>query len=171
MGGATDGHRIRLWLRRDDLLLHWPRCGGVADFLAHYLMLPELDAICCSTVFNEVVENAAKYASPGDTPIEVHAHGDDYTAVIETRHLAEPEQIARLEHWLSRAAHEEPDMVLRRTAHAAHADSGVGLLTVLRDYRARLSVVLEDGAVGRREVRVRVEIPLQADAAAQMAPA
>lgn len=157
---APDTNTIRLFVRRDDLVERWARCGGVADFLARYLVLSERDVACCSTVFNEIVENAAKYAMPGDTPIEVRARGSAELIVIETLHAADDEQVARLERWLAQTSGEEPDVVLERTALSARAASGVGLLTVLRDYRARLSVELDPPLDGERQVRVRVEVPV-----------
>lgn len=167
LADSAGGAEVEIRVSRSDLLERWSRCGATANYLASFLVADPSAQVLCSTVFNEIVENAAKYAASGDTTIGLRAWRREREVGIEARHLAEHDQVERLTSWVARIREEELDTLIERTAAAAEHSSRLGLLTLLRDYDARLSVqVAPYVGGGRREVAVRLVLPLAATGSA-----
>jgi hypothetical protein len=129
-----------------DMVMHWHRCGLAADYFAAHLAyaFEHRDSVrpILSTVINELLENAAKFAleKSGVASITVRHYGDQIA--IETRNRADKRRadgICSLFDELANAPVE--DLFLARisgTAEAEGSSSGLGLLVLRKDYGVRL---------------------------------
>lgn len=155
-----------------DLIVQWRRCSVTADFLGEYLSYLFEDrgaaAAALSAGVNEVIENLAKFSADKREPVSVDiAHYGDLLR-ITTRNVGRRANALALAARLDRMATEDAeDLFLEQLEHTASQDwaaSGLGLITIKKDYGARLGVSLSP--VEGAEDLVRVEFHLELDAGA-----
>jgi hypothetical protein len=152
-----------LTLRALDLVAHWKRCGLTADWLGSFLQYdfePEARAAASellSTVMNELVENAAKFAADKNAPLHLAArhHGD--AIVLETRSVADEARVERLRSAMLALESEDLAELFQRRIERQNepGSSGLGLLILKRDYGVRLAARFEPRAPGLWNVVVQ----------------
>jgi hypothetical protein len=140
----------RLKLFEGPLELSWQHCAVTADFIAD---LSALHAQPSRTNYkevrhsvgylvNELVENAVKFRSPGEIVIEACTDADGFKVKISN--VIDEATATRFQHLLSEITVGDPGDLLIQRIEANAADptatgSGLGLLTLMNDYGARLA--------------------------------
>lgn len=147
-----------------DLVAHWKRCGMVADFLAHFLAYnfeetSEATNIV-STVLNEVLENAVKFSCDKHTKISLTLrHTGDFLE-IETTNVSTMNDAQSLVQKLTRINNEDiEDLFVQQLEYTAATDSsasGLGLISLKKDYNASLGAKLITLDNGKCEIVFRL---------------
>jgi len=169
--------RLSLALSPSDLTAHWQRCGRVSDFIAGYIVSayeasaaagqgPRLEDgplfTAISTVFQELIENAAKFSPKREASISVRVKHFSGVLMYEVENTTTPAFLRRFEEYLRHMA-EAPDLAalylqIVEAAHEAGADaqrSGTGLLVIRKDHGVRVGVRFAEDEHGRPTVTVR----------------
>ena len=144
---------LGLNLTRLDLVAHYKRCGSSADFVANFLGFSfgsrEQAITVLSTVLNELLENAVKFSAPADYDITVRTTYDGESILVETTNLCTRMQADILCAWVQRITDNDPEDLfiaqLERTAANSPDQSGLGFITLAKDYGASLGVRIETG--------------------------
>ena len=155
---------------RLDLVSSWRRCSLSADFAAHYISdhfdNPERVGGVLSTIINELIENAVKFSLPGSQEVRVAIPFFGNRVTLELRHVCSTAQALLLHAWVERVYTTDAEDLfveqLEYTAHHAPESSGLGLITLRKDYGATIGVRLlpMDGDV----VKIALQIHLPAHA-------
>ena len=172
-----------LTLQPIDLTAHWRRCGLVSDTVASFIAYaythqsiehapPHLTGI--STVFQELLENAAKYSRKRESGIQVRVRHYARAVMLEVQNGASKHRARGFEQHvrqLLRASAEELDALFVETLEASrdNVQSGIGILLLLKDYDVKIGVRFEPEPRGAR-VTIRVFYTL-AEKASDDAPA
>ena len=158
-----------------DLIVQWRRCSVAADFLADYFsyLFEERDNALhvLSTGLNEVIENLAKFSLDKRATVTVTVTHYGEHLRITTQNVALVANAEALAARLDRMATEDPeDLFVEQLEHTATHDraaSGLGLITIKKDYGAVLGAVIEEVA-GREDARsVEFHLEFVADAVEQ----
>lgn len=163
--------RSRLRLADGPLDLSWHHCNTTAEFVA------EIYARRCrvsqgdyndarhsiSYLLNELIENAVKFRYPGDVFIEATLNGKHFE--VKVSNLVEPAISERFQSLLDGMVGRDPGELLieRIEANAEDANSsgsGLGLLTLMSDYGARLGWIFT-GTDGNEPVRLETFAALE----------
>lgn len=154
---ASASARIRFF--DGPLELNWSHCGATAEFLGEFFAgiaaTSKLDANdarhSIAYLANELLENAVKFRAPGEVAMETALDGETFKLhlVNETA----PETAARFETLLAEIVSRDPgDLLIERIeANAADPDaggSGLGILTLMNDYGAKLGWTMERSKSG-----------------------
>jgi hypothetical protein len=153
-----------------DVIAHWRRCSIMADCLADYLSYNFENVAAAqniiSTVVNELLENAIKFSSEkrDRATISVAHYGE--VVRITTVNVSTPQRAETLAGLIEELKREDIDRLfvshIERSAMSEHAKSGVGLLSVRKDYNARIGVRLRP-IQGAGTIEVQVEVCLDVD--------
>ncbi len=150
----------RLLLADGPLGLSWQHCAATSDFLSDFYALSRPATLQAYTearhsigyLLNELLENAVKFRAPGDILVETSLEGGRFEAKI-----VNPITLAvatRFQTVLTEITTHDPGELLlaRIEANAlagAEGGSGLGLLTLMSDYGARLGWIFRrDEAAG-----------------------
>jgi hypothetical protein len=146
-GTEAFGHRLRL--AEGPLELQWHHCSVTAEFLGDFYALrcaaTGLDAHearhSIGYLANELMENAVKFRAPGDILVLSSLEGARFE--IRVINLIDEATSARFRPLLTELTCRDPGELLieRIEANAEDASSGgsgLGLLTLMNDYGARL---------------------------------
>lgn len=135
----------------------WRNNGRSADFLADFLVtcLPEIetdqdrrwqaeikDAV--SYIANELLENAMKYSDPSQgTCTRIHLYFDGRCILFLTQNNVRPAEVKPFQSHIQELLQEDPqELYIARLEASVESDcegSGLGLLTMINDYNAKLS--------------------------------
>lgn len=151
----------RLVLADGPLALAWQHCAVTSDFLSDFYALSRPGTPhdytearhCIGYLLNELLENAVKFRAPGDILIETSLDGDRFEAKIVNPITGAA--AARFQTVLTEMIAQDPGdlLIARIEANAlagAEGGSGLGLLTLMSDYGARLGWIFRrDGAADR----------------------
>ncbi|ASP35455.1 ATP-binding protein [Labrenzia sp. VG12] len=144
-GNAT---RFCLTLMAEPLELSWHHCGVTSDFIGEYFSrscgrnIDSVDARhSISYMINEILENAIKFRYGGD--IEINSSLDADMFEIQIMNRVDPETATRFQAHLKDLLDREPgELLLERIEENAlnpdSSGSGLGLLTLMSDYGAKL---------------------------------
>lgn len=140
----------------------WRTNGLSADFLADYVMTffpggderdmriekPEEIRASINYIVNELLENAMKFSDESSPyPITVQIYLYPETIAIITHHGITRQQQAKLEEFIDNLQKSDPAELyfqqLEKNALEDSSDSGLGYLTILNDYDAKLGWKLE----------------------------
>lgn len=169
--------RFALTLAPSELTAHWQRCGRVSDFVAGYIASafaattaagPD-DALedgpvftSISTVFQELIENAAKFSRKRDASIHVRVKHFSRILMYEVENTTTPAFAQRFEEYLRQMADEQDLGGLYLRIVEAHLEggadaqrSGIGLLVIRKDHGIRIGVRFSEDESGRPTVTVR----------------
>ncbi|MBN9075788.1 MAG: ATP-binding protein [Rhizobiales bacterium 65-79] len=146
----------RLRLADGPLGLAWHHCAATADFLGDFFALHRKTSQQTYTetrhsigyLVNELLENAVKFREPGDIIIESALEGDRFE--VRIRNSISLETARRFQALLAELTARDPGELLIARIEANAADpgadgSGLGLLTLMNDYGARLGWIFHDG--------------------------
>lgn len=155
----------RLLFADGPLELGWVHCGAAAEFVGEFFAglaeKADLDANearhSIGYLTNELLENAVKFRAPGDVLLLTSLDGETFE--LRLSNLVEPGVAVRFETLLAKIVSRDPGELLIETIEANAADpeaggSGLGILTLMNDYGARLGWTFEPTAQGDA---VRVE--------------
>ena len=158
----------RISFREGPLDFSWVHAGATAEFLGNFLAglaaRSDLDGNevrhSVNYLANELLENAVKFRAPGAGDVELEARFDGQTVELIMSNFAAEQTTARFETFLGELTSRDPGELLieRIEANAAgdsSSGSGLGLLTLMNDYGARLGWTFEQAAPGEL---VRVEV-------------
>ncbi len=134
--------QLELNFHPEEFPVHWRRAALTADFAASWFgNVGDGVADAISYALNELVENAIKFGTAGRVAVIVGLAGDELVMRVSNRlpHKDVPALRALLEEMVS----EDPwELIVKRVeANAADPESsrsGLGFLTLLTDYDARL---------------------------------
>lgn len=135
----------------------WRNNGRSADFLADFLVtcLPEIendgdrrrqaeikDAV--SYIANELLENAMKYSDQSHgTCTRIHLYFDGSCILFLTQNNVRPDAVQPFQAHINELLHEDTQelyiMRLEESVELESSGSGLGLLTMINDYDAKLS--------------------------------
>lgn len=147
-----------LQVRPDDLMHNWDRCGLTADFIADYYgkqwVCDEKIVInLISTALNELIENAVRFSLKPSSPINVIVQNFSDSLVIEVENYASEEDARSFQNYLDEISSTPIDEVYlnkfkRVSDNTEHA--GLGILMILKNYSANLTVKFRDCNCGDR---------------------
>lgn len=153
-GGAT---RFCLRLMAEPLELSWHHCGVTSDFIGEYFSracgqnVDPVDARhSISYMINEILENAVKFRHGGD--VEINSSLENDTFEIQIMNRIDPQTAAGFRDHLAKLLEREPgELLLERIEENAlnpeSTGSGLGILTLMSDYGARLGWSFATGRV------------------------
>jgi hypothetical protein len=129
--------------------LSWHHCGTTSEFLGEFFALGRAasDQTFNETrhsigyLVNELLENAVKFRHPGDIVIESSLDAGRFE--LKVTNLIDGKTAARFQVMLAEVTACDPgDLLIQRieanAADATSSGSGLGLLTLMGDYGARL---------------------------------
>lgn len=151
--GISLGSGTRLTLSDGPLQLGWKHSGMTADFIAEVMALPysrsRKDYMQAHHDIgypsNELIENAVKFRQPGEILIEAGIF--DGTFLIRVKNTIDGVTSSRFQQLLHRLQSKDPGELLleqiETNAISAASGSGLGLLTLLSDYDAKMAWAFE----------------------------
>jgi hypothetical protein len=152
----------RIRLADGPLSLAWHHCAATADFLGDFFALRRATSQQAYTetrhgigyLINELLENAVKFGEPGDIIIESALDGDLFE--VKFVNSISPGTARRFQEMLAELTARDPGelLIARIEANAADAGtsgSGLGLLTLMNDYGARLGWIFHEAGAGAGE--------------------
>lgn len=135
----------------------WRNNGLSADFLADYVttFFPVSDSdensavsrrleikSAVSYVANELLENAMKFSDDTSTyPVSIQLQLHSNCLIFSVTNSLVPQKVTKFQDYIQTLIRENPEeLYLHRLEHAAEDDqsSGLGLLTMINDYMAKL---------------------------------
>ncbi len=163
--------QLALTLSPSELTAHWQRCGLLSDFVAGYISTayaaehreaaaPLFTAI--STVFQELIENAAKFSRKREASIGVRVKHFSRVLMLEVENGTTAAFAQRFEEYLAAmlASTDLNAVYLQilegKLENAAAAQrSGIGLLVLRKDHGTRVGVRFGEDELGRPTITVR----------------
>jgi hypothetical protein len=148
--------RVTVSLHPGTFPVPWAQCAATADFLAAWLCgaaaarghpVEDLRGTV-SYVANELIENAVKFCHGRDVALQAGILGEEVALLVEN-HLPAG-RVADLADKLTELTTGDPvELLVKRVeenaARGAGGGSGLGFLTMMNDYQARLGFSLADG--------------------------
>jgi len=143
-----DATRFCLKLMAEPLELSWHHCGVTSDFIGEFFSrscergVDPVDARhSISYMINEILENAIKFRRGGNIELSSSLEGDSFE--IQIVNLIDAETAASFQEHLAKLLEREPgELLLERIEENAldpdSSGSGLGLLTLMSDYGAKL---------------------------------
>lgn len=148
---ASNGEKAKrfcLKLMAEPLELSWHHCGVTSDFIGDYFSracgtgIDPVDARhSISYMTNEILENAVKFRHGGDIEINSSLEADSFE--IRISNVIGAQTAERFQRHLTKLLERDPgELLLERIEQNAldpdSSGSGLGLLTLMSDYDARL---------------------------------
>lgn len=146
-GPGADGTRLRLV--DGPLQLAWQHCGQTSDFIGGFFAQrcrdrgPDREEARHSIGYlvNELLENTVKFRAPGDVVVEASLEGNSFE--LKLSNFVGEDNVVRFQEILKEITTSDPgDLLIRRIEENAASEnpsgSGLGLLTLMSDYGARL---------------------------------
>ena len=151
--GLTPEAQLELHITAIDLTTHWQRCSVISDMIAGYIahaypggFLGPKSAIysSISTIFQELIENAARYSRQRGGAITIRIKHYSRVVRIELQNDTMPSVGQRFEEYLKTLfAAEDLDalhMQIMENQTRGGRQSGIGLLWLLKDYPVKLGM-------------------------------
>lgn len=144
----------RLTLTDGPLQLGWKHSGMTADFIAEVMALPfsrsKKDYMQAhhdiGYLSNELIENAVKFRLPGEILIEAGISEGSF--LIRVKNTIDGATASRFQQLLHRLQSKDPGELLleqiETNAISSASGSGLGLLTLLSDYDAKMAWAFEE---------------------------
>lgn len=163
-----DAH-IELNVNAFDLRTCWQRCGLLSNLVAGYISSAYFDEgkgynseifSSISTIFQELIENAAKFSQHRAALVRVRVKHFERVTVIDVQNDATPAHSARFEAHL-KLLFTAPDLDdlqvhILESRSRDNLESGIGLLMLLKDYPIKLGALIAPTSNGQEEITVRV---------------
>jgi hypothetical protein len=148
-----------------ELIENWKKCSLVSNFFANYQSFNFKDqekvVVILSTVINELLENAIKFTSDKNKLVSISLKHFDSNVSIETVNLSNAHNVTKLKTMIRKLTTSDPEkLILEQIESAAEHDlneSGLGLLTILRDFEASLGIkIIEKPEIDLYEVFTKI---------------
>lgn len=159
IGMSDSVSRVKLF--DGPLDLRWHHCATTSDFIADLFALPFNASRTdyrevrhnIGYLVNELIENAVKFREPGEILIEAAMEVDSFK--VKVTNVISTEAASSFQALLAEITVGDPgDLLIQRIeANAADPDasgSGLGLLTLMSDYGARLAWIFNPVDDGKR---------------------
>lgn len=164
---TPDAH-LELSVNSFDLRTVWQRCGLLSNLVAGYISSAYFDEgkgynseifSSISTIFQELIENAAKFSRHREAVIRIRIKHYDRVLKLEVQNDATPAYGQKFESHL-KTLFTAPDLDalqvnILETQVEAKGQSGLGLLMLLKDYPVKLGVMFVRSGAERDIVTVR----------------
>jgi hypothetical protein len=155
---------IHISLFPSDLVKHWSRCGLTADFAASFFSFRFPDSKkarnSLSVIMNEIVENAVKFSNTPNANIAINLFNMTDLIVFEVENFTNQEQFesfrATARDLLESSDIEERYFEVLSSKAANSMTSGLGLLTIIHDFNARIGVRFTETDTDTRRVSLQV---------------
>lgn len=152
-----DAKHFGVTLVAEPLDLSWHHCGLTSDFIGDYFSRAcgrGIDAVdarhSISYMINEILENAVKFRHGGDVTVRGSLQGDSFEIRIVNT-IDDATAASFRQHLGELLARDPGDLLLERIEENAldpdGSGSGLGLLTLMSDYGARLGWSFDTGRV------------------------
>lgn len=148
--GLTFDAQLELTFHPEEFPVHWRRAALTADFAATWFgAAGEGVADAISYALNELVENAIKFGTAGRVEVIVGLIGDEL--VMRVSNQLPLGDVPALRKLLEEMVSEDPwELIVKRVEANAEdpegSRSGLGFLTLLTDYNARLGWLVVDAS-------------------------
>ena len=137
-----------------DMVTHWQRCGMTADFLAQYIAHHFDDHAHASniiaTVLNELLENSIKFSIDKSQHVDVLMRHTGDTLSIEACNMTDMQHAEQLKAVMKDISEQDTNtLFIQQLEHAAECcrnSSGIGLITLIKDYAAHIGIRIEPHA-------------------------
>jgi hypothetical protein len=172
--GLIPEAQIELSITPIDLTTHWQRCGLISDMVAGYIayaypggFLGPKSVIysSISTIFQELIENAARYSRQRGGTITIRIKHYNRVVRIEVQNDTMPGVGQRLEEHLTTLFGAEDLDALHMQIMESQAEggrqSGIGLLLLLKDYPVKLGVQLMRESADQETIIVRAHYHME----------
>jgi len=134
-----------------EYVTQWKRCGMVADFLANYQSTNfnnrSKAQTILSTVINELLENAVKFSSDNNKLINLSLKYFNDRIMIETINATNENNALALNNFVGTLnTNSIEDLFFQKIEYHAKEKieiSGLGLLTLAKDYNASLGIKIQ----------------------------
>lgn len=160
---GTDCFTISVVFKEGKLGRSWKQAGTTSEFLGEIVATQSkkygLDYSetrhAIIYLVNELLENAIKFCSPGD--VEVRCSLANSTFELAVINMISPERIPGLQLLIEELTTRDPSDLLIERIEANAADetssaSGLGILTLMNDYGARMGWHFSDAPTGGASV-------------------
>lgn len=165
---SPDAH-IELSVNSFDLKTVWQRCGLLSNLVAGYISSAYFDEgkgynseifSSISTIFQELIENAAKFSLRREAPIRVRVNHYQRVTQIEVQNASLVANSRKFEAHL-RVLFTAPDLDdlqvhILESRSRDNLESGIGLLMLLKDYPVKIGVKIASVAPDEELIAVRV---------------
>ena len=143
--------KLELRLMPLDLVAHWHRCSMTADYLAGFMAYHFEDHHTAhsilSTILNELLENTVKFSVDKTMPVGIVMGLSGDSIIFETMNVAEKKQAEKFAVFVRRLIDGDANELfveqLEHTARSDSSSSGVGLITLKKDYGAGIGVRIQ----------------------------
>lgn len=156
---GTNSFAIAVVLKDGPLGRTWKQAGTTSEFLAEVLATQSaksgLDYAetrhAVVYLVNELLENAIKFSSPGD--VEIRCSLQDATFELAVINRISPDLVPNLQALIQELISRDPGELLIERIESNAADegssaSGLGILTLMNDYGARMGWHFSDAPAG-----------------------
>lgn len=142
---------VTITVKPIDMIAYWKRCGLMADFAAAFYSYtqdePEAQENIISTIFNELIENAAKYSVKTNGIVSIHTKLYDTVLKIQVENYTSKENYLKLYGHLKKLTEAEnlDELYIKTLSEKADTSSGsgIGLLLLAKDYNLRIGAQFE----------------------------
>jgi hypothetical protein len=137
-----------------EFMTKWARCGATSDYLAQYQSInikqDQQTQILMSSVINELMENAVKFSADKTKMITVSIQHYGYDVVIEAINITDKSGVDGIKNFVKKlesgSSYEDLFFTQLESSFkfdAAGLTSGIGILSILKDYSAKLGIRIE----------------------------
>lgn len=143
--------KITMVLKPIDLISYWRRCGVTSNFIANFYRstsISDKDENSISTIFNELIENAAKYSTKKDSEIIIDISQFNTVIAMQVKNTCSKTHYLALKNRLEKLLNckdLEQLYIDEMTKEIENRKgSGIGLLLILKDYNIKIGAKLEE---------------------------
>jgi len=160
--GLVFDTQIELTFHPEEFPVHWRRAALTADFAASWFgNAGDGVADAISYALNELVENAIKFGNAGRVGVVVGLVGNEL--VMQVSNQLPRADVPKLRALLEEMVSEDPwELIVRRVEANAEdpesSRSGLGFLTLLTDYDARLGWHIVDATESHARLHTLVRL-------------
>ncbi|MBT6119947.1 hypothetical protein HOH45_00600 [bacterium] len=135
-----------------ELMSEWERCGLISDYLARYEAFTfddqELATQVLSTVINELLENAVKFSTDKNKIVNITIKHFGSFLSVEAVNNTDEKHALNLESYITKLKESSPEdfffaQIEKNALVQSHNLSGLGLLTLVNDYEAKLGIKIQ----------------------------
>jgi hypothetical protein len=170
-------HTQKIILNAADLAAHWRRCSLSSDFCAQYMALSAPTAVAppklprraiesiLSYLLNELFENAAKFSGGSRQAVYYRAWVRQNEMVFQMTNHIRPEDKTPFVNLIRELLNNDPDeLYFRKLEENADLDadgSGLGYLTLIKDYGVRFGFQFRQIDAGSVAVNVQARVGME----------
>lgn len=155
-----------------EFMKNWERCSLASDFLAEYESFSfkknKKAVNLVSTIINELMENAIKFSSDQNKLVTVNITHYDHAILLEATNMTEKENVQKLQRFVKDLESKSPDELffelLSNLENTDTSMSGLGLITIVKDFNASLGIMAapltEGDSIFRISIRVYIDMTI-----------